>query len=181
MYLYLPKIGFDTQIFNFGQLSPGHAIFTWASMWGSVVSFRSRKRSASKKCLGNNKLYHTGTSATCWYLVYFTIKFRHQWPVFGYYKIPALTTFWHNLKMLLISCTNQIPSSGNATQFIQSLKGKEKKTVPLPTTRVQGIWRLAPFLTSMPCGSVCGLLWSHKITHCFTLCEIAPGTHWVRD
>jgi hypothetical protein len=34
--------------FNFGYLSYGESIFTWASMWGSVVIFRSQKGTASK-------------------------------------------------------------------------------------------------------------------------------------
>ena len=63
-------------------------------------------------------------------IVYFTIKFKHQQLALGHYKISALITFWHNLKMLLISCTNQIPSSGNDTQFIQPLKGEANTNCP---------------------------------------------------
>ena len=49
MYSYLSKISSEIRIFNFGCLSSGHYILTWARMWGSVVILRRQKGSASKR------------------------------------------------------------------------------------------------------------------------------------
>ena len=48
VYLQLYNISYEIWIFNFVYLS-GHSVFTWASMWGSVVFFRSQKLPASKR------------------------------------------------------------------------------------------------------------------------------------
>jgi len=44
---YLSKIISEISVFNFGCLTSGHSIYSWARMWGSMVIFRSQKRSAS--------------------------------------------------------------------------------------------------------------------------------------
>jgi len=55
-YSKLPKMSSEIHIFNYGHLSSGHCMYTWARMWGSVVIFQSQNGSASKRVLGKSAI-----------------------------------------------------------------------------------------------------------------------------
>jgi hypothetical protein len=49
----------------FGYLFSGHAIFTWARMWGSLGIFRSQKGVRQQKRLGNTAVEYAYNNVVC--------------------------------------------------------------------------------------------------------------------